>query len=142
MTSIRIVYWSGTGNTEKMAELIRDGAVKSGASVACDEISEVFVSELADYDIVAFGCPAMGADVIEEGFMEPFFTEALPGLKGRKVALFGSYGWSEREWMNAWAERTKEGGALLFDDGLVVYESPKGADIDKCFAWGEKLAAF
>ena len=142
MASIYVVYWSGTGNTEKMAELITEGATKAGASVVCKNVSDADASELADYDIVAFGSPAMGAEVIEEGEMEPFFSGALPGLKDRKVALFGSYSWADGEWMRTWAERTKDGGAVLFDDGLIVYEMPEGEKADECIAWGGKLAGF
>ena len=87
MSKIMVVYWSGTGNTEKMAEAIAKGAEGKGAAVECKNVANVAVADLAGYDVVAFGSPSMGVEVIEEGEMEPFFAEALPGLKGKKAAI-------------------------------------------------------
>lgn len=142
MSKILVVYWSGTGNTEKMAESIAKGAEGAGASVECKNVADVSVADLGGYDVVAFGSPSMGVETIEEGEMEPFFAEALPGLKGRKVAIFGSYGWGDGEWLRTWADRVRGGGATLFDDGLAVHEAPDDAAVAECTAWGGKLASF
>jgi flavodoxin short chain len=142
MSKVLVVYWSGTGNTEKMAELIEKGASSRGAEVARKSVSDAKVAELADYDVVAFGSPSMGSEVIEEAEMEPFFTEAVPAIKGKKTAIFGSYGWGDGEWMRLWADRARDAGTNLMDDGLIVHETPEGDSETQCVSWGEKLAEF
>lgn len=140
MAKIGIIYWSGTGNTEKMAELIAKGAEEAGASVVCKAVSSATQDELGDYDVVLFGSPSMGAEVVEESEMEPFVTAALPSLKGRKVALFGSYGWGDGEWMRNWATSMTEAGALLLDGGLIVHEAPEGEGANRCVEYGRSAA--
>ncbi len=142
MSKVLVVYWSGTGNTERMAELVSGGAVSSGAEVTLKRVSEASVGEIVKYDVVAFGSPAMGTEVIEENEMEPFFAEAGTIIAGRKVALFGSYGWGDGEWMRTWAARARRSGALLLDEGLAVNETPSGASADLCVEYGRKIAAF
>lgn len=142
MAKIGIIYWSGSGNTEKMAELIAKGAEEAGAEVVCKNVASASQAELSGYDVTVFGSPSMGAEVVEESEMEPFVTEATPGLKGKKVALFGSYGWGDGEWMRNWAEQMKGEGVSLFDDGLIVNETPEGESADECVEYGRKLAAF
>ncbi|MCM1382358.1 MAG: flavodoxin domain-containing protein [Muribaculaceae bacterium] len=94
-----VIFWSGTGNTEAMAQ-----AVAESAGAELFSVSE-FSGNVGDYDAVAFGCPAMGAEVLEESEFEPFFTEIESSLNGKKVALFGSYGWGDGEWMRNWEDR-------------------------------------
>ena len=142
MASIGIIYWSGTGNTEKMAELIEQGAKEAGASVTRKTVSEASCDELAGYDVVVFGSPSMGAEVVEESEMAPFVASALPGLKDKKAALFGSYGWGDGEWMRNWSQELKSSGVNLMDDGLIVNEAPAGESADACVAYGKAIAAF
>lgn len=142
MAKIGIIYWSGTGNTEKMAELISKGAAEAGAEVACKSVGAASQDELADYDVIAFGSPSMGAEVVEESEMEPFVAAAMPGLKGRKVALFGSYGWGDGEWMRNWSASMKSADVHLMDDGLIVNETPDGEKADICVEYGQKIARF
>ncbi|MDR1612619.1 MAG: flavodoxin [Planctomycetota bacterium] len=142
MAKILIVYWSGTGNTERMAELITGGAKAKGAEVDCKRIGESGVGEALGYDVVAIGSPSMGQEVIEESEVEPFVEELNGKIAGRKFAIFGSYGWGDGEWMRVWAERMRSYGADLLDDGLTVNESPQGDGETLCREWGEKLAAF
>jgi flavodoxin short chain len=142
MSKVIVVYWSGTGNTEKVAELIAKGAEDKGASVVRKNVASAAVAELADYDVVAFGSPSMGVETIEEAEMEPFFAEALPGLKGKKVAIFGSYGWGDGEWLRTWADRVREAGARLVGEGLAVHEAPDDVSSAECVAYGERIAAF
>lgn len=130
-----VIYWSGTGNTEMMAKAVAEGA---GAELFA--VSE-FSGNIANYDRIAFGCPAMGAEVLEEDEFEPFFTSIEGSLSGKTVALFGSYGWGDGEWMRNWEERVKAGGAVLFgDEGLVVNETPSDDDLAECRELGENLA--
>jgi len=130
-----VIYWSGSGNTEAMAK-----AVAEGAGAELFNVSE-FSGDVAEYDGLAFGCPAMGAENLEESEFEPFFSENEGKLSGKKVALFGSYGWGDGEWMREWAERVKNDGAVLVnDEGLIVNEAPDDAALADCKALGAKLA--
>ena len=128
-----VIYWSGTGNTEAMAQAVAEGA---GAELfAVDDFS----GDLADYDAVAFGCPAMGDEVLEEDTFEPFFADAESKLNGKKIVLFGSYGWGDGQWMRDWEERAKAAGADLAADGLTVNEAPDDAALASCKELGQKL---
>ena len=121
-----VIYWSGTGNTEAMAN-----AVAEGAGVDALTVSD-FSGNIADFDAIAFGCPAMGAEVLEEDEFEPFFTNIEGSLSGKKVLLFGSYGWGDGEWMRNWYDRTKAAGAeLIGDEGFIVNEAPSDDDLAK-----------
>lgn len=92
MNKVAIVYWSGTGNTEQMAQAVADGVKNAGGEVDVLTCAEFDSAKLADYGAVAFGCPAMGAEQLEEGEFEPMFADLEGSLSGVKVALFGSYG--------------------------------------------------
>ncbi|MCR4819054.1 MAG: flavodoxin [Fretibacterium sp.] len=140
MSKVIVIYWSGSGNTAKMAEAVAGGAKEKGAEVICKNVSEASVDELAGYDAVAFGSPAMGAEVIEEGEMEPFFSSALPKLSGRKVALFGSYDWGDGEWLRTWTDRVKGGGAVMVAEGVKAHLEPDDDALAACAALGAKLA--
>lgn len=129
-----VIYWSATGNTEAMAK-----AVAEGAGAELYTVSE-FTGSVEDYDAIAFGCPAMGAEVLEEDEFEPFFTDAETKLAGRKVAIFGSYGWGDGEWMRNWEERVKaQGIALVGDAGLMLNEMPDDDGLEQCRALGKAL---
>ena len=130
-----VIYWSGTGNTEQMAQAIADAA---GAELFA--VSD-FSGSIADYDRIAFGCSAMGDEGLEEDEFEPFFASIEGDLSGKTIALFGSYGWGDGEWMREWAERVKNDGAVLVnDEGLIVNEAPDDAALADCKALGAKLA--
>ena len=129
-----VIYWSGTGNTEVMAN-----AVAEGAGVDAVTVSD-FSGNVEDFDALAFGCPAMGAEVLEEDEFEPFFTEIESKLSGKKVFLFGSYGWGDGEWMRNWQERVTAAGAeLAGDEGYTVNEAPSDDDLAKLKAIGTEL---
>lgn len=130
-----VIYWSGTGNTEAMAK-----AVAEGAGAELFTVSD-FSGSVADFDAVAFGCPAMGAEVLEEDEFEPFFSAIEGSLNGKKVALFGSYGWGDGEWMRNWVERVKVDGAVLVNgEGVIANETPSDDDLENCRQLGKALA--
>ena len=128
-----VIYWSATGNTEAMAQ-----AVAEGAGVKAVTFSE-FDGDIAALDAVAFGCPAMGAEELEDSEVEPFFAANESKLAGKRVALFGSYDWGDGEWMRLWADRVKAAGAELVDEGLICNLTPDDEAIAKCKALGEKI---
>ena len=129
-----VIYWSGTGNTEAMAK-----AVAEGAGAELFTVSE-FSGNVDDYDAIAFGCPAMGAEMLEEDEFEPFFTEIEGRLSGKKVGLFGSYGWGDGEWMRNWETRVGSDGAVLVgDEGVIANDAPSDEDLEKCRALGKAL---
>lgn len=136
MSQIAVVYWSGTGHTQAMAEAV---AKACGAQLFTAE--EFSADQVAKYDAIAFGCPAMGAEVLEESEFQPMFDACKPHLQGKKIALFGSYGWGDGEWMREWAERVRNDGAVLVnDEGLIANETPDDAALADCKALGAKLA--
>ena len=105
MAKVAVVYWSGTGNTETMASAVAEGAKEKGAEVSLLECSEFNASMMDSFDAVAFGCPSMGNEQLEEDEFEPMFSSCEEKLKDKKIALFGSYGWGDGEWMQSWEER-------------------------------------
>ena len=128
-----VIYWSGTGNTEQMAQAIADAA---GAELFA--VSD-FSGSIADYDRIAFGCSAMGDEVLEEDEFEPFFASIEGDLSGKTIALFGSYGWGDGEWMHNWEDKCKEDGAVLVADGVICQEEPDDEATEACKALGAAL---
>ncbi|WIF96040.1 flavodoxin [Caminicella sporogenes] len=142
MKKATIIYWSGTGNTEMMANAIAEGVKSSGIDVEVVRVENANKDMVINSEILAFGCPSMGAEVLEEEFMEPFI-ESLSDVdfSGKKVALFGSYDWGDGEWMRNWVARMKEYGANLVDEeGLIIRLTPDEEGINNCKALGERLA--
>lgn len=137
-----IVYWSGTGNTEIMAEKIKEGMELSNYEVELLQVFEVTPEEVLEYDKIAFGCSSMGIEELEEEEFEPFFEEIENLLEDRKIALFGSYGWGEAEWMDAWEERVLNNQSNLFEKGLVVNSTPSTEEEDICVEFGKRFAEF
>ena len=132
MSKITVAYWSGTGNTEAMAEAVGEGIKAAGKECAVVSIS----------DISALGCPAMGAEVLEEGEMEPFVEEVEKFAKGKNIALFGSYGWGDGEWMREWESRMLDAGAnVLNREGLICHETPDDDALEDCRSLGKQLAS-
>ena len=141
MSKVAIVYWSGTGNTQKMADAIAAGAQKAGAEVSVFGPSEFDKSQLGNFSAIAFGCPSMGVEVLEETEFEPMFADLESSLMGKNIALFGSYGWGDGEWMRNWVERCNEDGAnLLTEEGLIINETPDEVGCQQCEELGAKLA--
>ena len=136
---ISIIYWSGTGNTEAMANAVADGAKAAGAEVALLPVSAADEGVLKS-DAVLFGCPAMGAEQLEESEFEPFFTSIEGGLTGKKVGLFGSYDWGDGEWMRTWQERVQSDGAVMLADGVIANNAPDDQALAACRELGEKAA--
>lgn len=140
MAKTAVIYWSATGNTEKMAQAIFSGISGAGAQAELFSLSEFAVKNIDDYEKIAFGCPSMGAEVLEEVEFEPFFASIEKQLPNKKIALFGSFGWGDGEWMRDWQERVKESSALLFEEGLIVNLEPGAADIANCEKFGKRFA--
>lgn len=139
MSKIAVVYWTGTGNTEEMANAVARGADAAGAEAKAVLVSDFSADEVADYDAFAFGCPAMGAEELESDEFEPVW-EACKGVLGQKpVALFGSYGWGGGEWMDSWKEDAEAAGLKLVDT-LIANEAPDDEAVEACGALGRQLA--
>lgn len=139
MNKVAVVYWSCTGNTEEMAKCVAEGAKEKGVSVDLLETAEFGVDKMDAYDAVAFGCPAMGDEVLEELEFEPMFLACEPKLSGKKIALFGSYGWGDGEWMRNWEESCKSAGADLVCESVICCDAPDDDAQDACKALGEAL---
>ena len=133
MSKTAIIYWSGTGNTEAMANAIFDGAKEVNADTKLFSVDQITADEAKDYNNLILGCPAMGAEELEEGEFEPFFAELEVNLSGKNVALFGSYGWGDGEWMREWESRMLDAGAnVLNREGLICHETPDDDALEDC----------
>ena len=140
MSKIAVIYWSGTGNTEAMANAVAEGAKAAGADVSIFTASEFDPASLASYDAAAFGCPAMGDEVLEESEFEPMFSACESSLSGKKIALFGSYGWGDGEWIRTWAEDAEAAGARMVVEPVMANGAPDGDAETACAALGTALA--
>ena len=140
MSKVAVVYWSGTGNTEAMANAVVEGAQAAGAEV--DLIpAAAFSEELADeYSAIGFGCPAMGSEELEEMEFAPMFEAVSPKLGGKSIVLFGSYAWAEGEWMETWTDNCRDLGANLVADSFPCYDAPDDDALETCRAMGAALA--
>ena len=140
MSKYAVVYWSGTGNTEKMAFAVAEGIRAKGAEVGIFHAAEFNPSQTGDYAGIAFGCPSMGAGELEADEFEAVYGAAMPRLSGEPVALFGSYGWGDGEWMRNWQEEVEQASCNLIAEGLIANNEPDEDALAACRALGEKLA--
>lgn len=140
MSKIAVVYWSGAGNTDIMAAKVAEGAVSAGAEVTKFTSSDFNADKIDDFDAVAFGCPSMGCEQLEDSEFEPMFINCEPKLNGKKIALFGSYGWGDGEWMRTWEQTCKDDGAVLVCDSVICNETPDADAESACQALGKALA--
>ena len=140
MSKVAVVFWSGTGNTEAMADAVAQGARSAGASVDVLGPSDFNATKVTAYDGIAVGCPAMGAEVLEEDEFEPMFADVKGALSGKPIALFGSYGWGDGEWMRDWEEDCKAAGADLVVEPVMANEMPDDEALAACKALGAALA--
>ena len=140
MSKVAVVYWSGTGNTETMAECVEAGAKDAGADVSRFEASQFKADMMDDYDIIAFGCPSMGDEALEDTEFEPMFADCKSKLSGKKIALFGSYGWGDGEWMREWEKACVADGATLVSESVICCEVPDGEAEQACKDLGKALA--
>ncbi len=141
MSKVNIVFWSQTGNTEAMAEAIGKGVEKAGKEVNVVNVADASIDDLAAEAAFALGCPAMGAEVLEEMEMDPFVADVEGIASGKTIALFGSYGWGDGQWMRDWEDRMADAGATVLNgEGLICQEAPDDDTLEACEALGEQLA--
>ncbi len=139
---VKVIYWSQTGNTQSMAEAVVEGVKEAGKEAEAVFVTNASVDDLKDAKAFALGCPAMGAEVLEESSMDPFVSQVEAIASGKKVALFGSYGWGDGQWMRDWEDRMKAAGAEIIDrEGLICQETPDDSVLAECKALGKSLAA-
>lgn len=142
MDKVIVAYWSQTGNTAAMAAAVGEGITEAGKEAVVTDISSVSMDDLKEVSAFALGCPAMGAEVLEEGEMEPFVTEVEAFAAGKKIGLFGSYGWGDGQWMRDWEDRMKAAGATVVGgEGVICQETPDDDALANCKALGKELAA-
>ena len=139
MSKVAVVYWSSTGNTEAMANAVADGIREKGGEAVLHTCEDFDGSKVAEYDAIAFGCPAMGAEELEDTEFEPMFSACESKLSGKKIALFGSYGWGDGEWMRTWEENCKNDGAELVCDSVICADAPDDEADAACAALGKAL---
>lgn len=140
MKKTAVIYWSGTGNTEAMANAVLEGMKAAGAEATLLTPDQVDASALSDYDAIAFGCPAMGSEVLEEMDFQPMFDGCKNAIGSKRVALFGSYGWGDGEWMRTWESDCDSAGLNLVCESVICTETPDDAALEACRALGKALA--
>ncbi len=142
MAEVKVLYWSGTGNTAAMAEMIANGIKEAGATPVIIPFEDTTPDALAGDAAYALGCPSMGAEELEESVVAPFNDELIGSVSGKKILLFGSYGWGDGEWMRNWAEQMTEAGAEMIEaEGVICNDAPDGDAEEALVAAGKALAA-
>lgn len=142
MDEIMVVYWTGTGNTQTMAEYVGEGIREGGKTPKVVPVEEVSASDLKDAPVFALGCPSMGVETLEESVMEPFVEEVAAFAAGKKIGLFGSYGWGDGEWMRNWVDQMEEAGAEVYGgEDAICQEAPDEDAQDELKELGKELAA-
>ena len=140
MSKIAVVYWSGTGNTEAMANAVLEGAKAADADAALFTADAFDASQVDAFDAIAFDCPSMGVEELEDAEFEPMFSACEGALNGKKIALFGSYGWGDGEWMRNWETRCQEIGAVLAAESVICNDAPDDEATANCKELGAALA--
>ena len=140
MKKTAVIYWSGTGNTESMADAVAEGMRGAGAEVTLLTPDQVSVPKRDEFEAVALGCPAMGNEVLEESEFQPMFDDCKSKLGCKKVALFGSYGWGDGEWMREWEKDCEANGITLAIASVICCEAPDDEALDACRELGKTLA--
>ncbi len=140
MKKIAVVYWSGTGNTKTMAEAVFEGAKELSTDVELFNAGEFNSENVNQFDVIIFGCPSMGAEILEEAEFEPMYSSCKDELNGKVVGLFGSYGWGDGEWMRNWEEDVLQTGAKLPSGYLIINETPDASGLEDCKNYGKNLA--
>ena len=141
MNKVKVVFWSGSGNTQAMADAIANGIRSAGGEADVTSFDSINPDDAANESVIAFGCPAMGSEVLEECTVEPFMAEYETKCKGKKVALFGSYGWGDGQWMRDWQDRlTSAGASIIGGEGVIANNAPSDDDLENCSALGRAIA--
>lgn len=142
MDKVTIVYWSQSGNTESMANAVAEGVTEAGKEAEVVEVSSASLEDLKTAKGFALGCPAMGCEVLEESEMEPFVCDVEGFAAGKTIALFGSYGWGDGQWMCDWVDRMSAAGATVVNgEGVICNEAPEDDTLEACKDLGKQLAA-
>ena len=139
MSKVAVVYWSGTGNTEAMANAVAEGVTENGGEAEVIQVSDFSADKLGEYDAFAFGCPAMGSEELEDSEFQPVWNDVKGALGDKKVVLFGSYEWAEGEWMENWKADADDAGVNVVDT-LICYDTPDAEGEANCRALGAKVA--
>lgn len=140
MSKISVVFWTQGGNTESMANAVVEGIKEAGKEAEAVFVSDMNIDELKGEGVFALGCPAMGAEVLEESEMEPFVADVEGFASGKKIGLFGSYGWGDGQWMRDWETDCGNAGVNLACDSVTCCEAPDDEALSACQALGKKLA--
>lgn len=139
MSKIAVVYWSGSGNTEAMANAVLDGIKAAGGDGALYTPDDFNAGMMDEFDAVAFGCPSMGDEELEDTVFLPMFEPCRAKISGKKIALFGSYGWGDGEWMRNWEKFCRDDGAIIACDSVTCCDAPDDAGTASCKALGAAL---
>ena len=141
MSEVIVAFWTGTGNTAEMAEYVAEGIREGGAEAKVVSVDDISAADLKDAKAFALGCPSMGVEELEESEMEPFMESISKDISGKKIVLFGSYGWGDGEWMQNWEQRIKDCGGIIIEDSVICNEAPEEDNLNHLKSLGEKYAS-
>ncbi len=138
MSNVTIAYWTGTGNTEEMAQAVAAGVSAAGGTPTVVAVADTTADAVLAADAVAFGCPAMGDEELESDEFEPLWDECKGSLGEKPVVLFGSYGWGAGDWMDSWKDAAEEAGVNVVAT-VIANEAPDDEAVGACEAAGKAL---
>ncbi len=137
---VAVIYSSQSGNTEMMAQAINEGLLAEGAESVLFSASNFDVKKANDYDRLVFGSPSMGDEEIDQDFMDPLFSNLEPNLGGKEIAMFGSYGWGDGQFLRSWMQRAQDSNAIVLNEGLLINYTPDSDGLTECQNFGKSLA--
>ncbi len=142
MAQVIIAYYSESGNTEQMASIVGKGVEAAGGTAKVVTVDGVSADDLKGEEVFALGCPALGDEELEADTVEPLVAEIEKFASGKKIGLFGSYGWGDGEWMRTWVERMKNAGAeVLGGEDAICTDAPDDGAEEKLMELGRKLTS-
>lgn len=121
---VSIAYYSETGNTQQLADILANSLSDLGAEVYKAAVSDVENEQFLSGDLLIFATPASGAEEIDQLEMQAFIDDIASQLSGRKIFLCGTYGWGDGEYMQAWSEAMQNLGCELVHEPFVCLEAP------------------
>ncbi len=139
MSKVAVVYFSSTGNTEIMANKISDGAKEAGNETNVFSCSEFDVSTVNDYNAIILGCPACGSEELDDSEFLPMFEGIKSDLAGKKVGLFGSYGWGGGEYMNTFKQECESSGIAIIGEPILAENTPDSDAEEQCINFGKTI---
>jgi flavorubredoxin len=142
MSKVLIIYSSLSGNTEKMAKAVKEGATKAGATVTMKKAPDATAKDVLDADAVIMGTPNFSSYM--SGMMKDFFDRSIFGIRGKcdgkPYATFGSYGGGGMVAIESLNKMIDGLGLKKAFDSVGAQREPSEELLNACKALGGKMA--